>query len=112
VQILIKRGAKPHTAMARVIDTHNELVRRCVQHASLVYDDPAELVGQLDRDGTIHATRKNPRPHVFSVFGNPRDLHLNKSTVPKESVRAYVQLILGFANGMARWMAISKRYTT
>ncbi|KAI5853773.1 hypothetical protein BZA05DRAFT_335943 [Tricharina praecox] len=112
IQILIKCGSKPNIAVARVIDTHNELVRRCVQHAGTVCDDPNEHVRLLNGDSGTHHTSKNFRPHVFGVFGHPREAHPNRGTVPRENVRAYIQLILGFANGMAKWMAVSKRYTS
>lgn len=100
--------------MSRVINTHNELVRRCVQHAQLVCKEPSELLEQLDADGISPGNRRSKprehRPSVFSVFRNTPVIVGGVKTADKENIRRYVQLILGFANGMAMWMAISKRY--
>ena len=103
--------------MSRVVNAHNELVRRCIQHAQLVCEVPAEVPAEalawLDYDG-ISSPRRSSRASIgpLSVF------HLFRMQSPfrepdapdAEKIRRYVQLVLGFANGMANWMAVSKRY--
>jgi Icc-related predicted phosphoesterase len=99
--------------MSRVINAHNELVRRCIQHAQLVCDDPPELVEFLDADGIAVGSRrqKSPRYSMWGLFSHASAVQSNSITkVEKEQIRNYVKLILGFANGMAMWMAVSKRY--
>jgi hypothetical protein len=112
IQVLIQHSMKPSAAMLRVINVHNELVRRCIQHAQLVCDDPSEFVEFLDADGIAAGSRnqKSPRLSVLGVFRPPTSQNVNVKTINKENVRRYVKLILGFANGMAMWMAVSKRY--
>jgi hypothetical protein len=96
--------------MSRVINAHNELVRRCIQHAQLVCDDPPELVEFLDADGIAVGSRrqKPPRYSMWGLFSHAPAVQSTK--VEKEQIHNYVKLILGFANGMAMWMAVSKRY--
>lgn len=111
VQVLIEHGSKHANAMSRVIKVHNELVRRCVQYAGLVCDDPAEYFEELDADGILGGTKKTKGAiyrsgSVFGVFRNGTATQ----TADKEAVRKYTKLIVGFALGMAEWMAESKRY--
>jgi hypothetical protein len=70
IQVLIGHGAKPPAALSRVINAHNELVRRCIQHAQLVCDYPPELVEFLDADGISVGSRKqkSPRYSMWSLF--------------------------------------------
>ena len=108
IQVLIKNGAKQSVAMSRVIKTHNELVRRCVQHAQLIWEVPSVMSDLLDADGVTSPGFRTPRSAVFKVFRQGQTLASKQ--VETENLRKYVRLILGFANGMAMWMAVSKRY--
>jgi len=114
IQVLIQHGAKQNTAMNRVVNAHNELVRRCIQHAQLVCDDPEEVLQKLDYDGVGSGTSKArislTRPSVFNIFRQPAAIEPKKAN--KDNIIKYVQLVLGFANGMANWMAVSKRYAS
>lgn len=92
--------------MSRVVKAHNELVRRCIQHAQLVCDDPDEELARLDYDGVASPSSVF---HMFRTQSPFRGLDVPKKA-DVETIRQYVQLVLGFANGMANWMAVSKRY--
>jgi hypothetical protein len=110
IQVLIQHGAKLPNAMTRVIGIHNELVRRCLCHAQLVWDDPSEFAIHYDWDGLPSNTgaKNSVRPKVFNRLRQNSDWEHQKTG--KKKIQNYVGLVLGFANGMANWMAVSKRY--
>jgi hypothetical protein len=110
IQVLIQHGAKHPNAMNRVICIHNELVRRCLCHAQLVWDDPSDLAVRYDWDGlpSYASLKNNVRSTSFNLLRQDAGRGYK---VDKQKIRNYVGLILGFANGMATWMAVSKRYT-
>ncbi|KAA8912002.1 hypothetical protein FN846DRAFT_773590 [Sphaerosporella brunnea] len=109
IQVLIAHGAKPQAAMLRVINTHNELVRRCIQHAEIVCDNPPKSSHILDFDGLI-ASPKKPKSRVALLGSFGRTSSFNGQQIEAEKIRKYVKLIVGYGNGMAMWMAVSKRY--
>ncbi|KAI5820136.1 hypothetical protein BZA77DRAFT_240289 [Pyronema omphalodes] len=115
IQVLIANGSKHSSAIGRVVNAHNELVRRCIQHAQLVCDEPDEILDRLDYDGIEYMTTETKgsfiRTSIFGIF-RQSSLRSSQRRTDKENIRTYVTLILGFANGMANWMAVSKRYAS
>jgi hypothetical protein len=84
--------------MKRVVDMHNELVERVMALAA------SESV----RPKTTSGGHRGHPPSVFEIF-NISGKH--EQTCPDEhQMKLYVELLLGFVNGMAMWMAVSKRY--
>lgn len=92
VQVLISQGTHPAVALNNVITIHNNLVKECVGLAEAVMRRPLD-----------------PR-HVEGVSGLGRYLRTTAAQKGEYEIRKYVEIIVGFANGMAQWMAVSKRY--
>lgn len=97
IQIEIAQGRSARVALTHTVRTHNELVKHCMKYAEMVWEKPmdAECAYQHKRHGSLSTAGWKSRTAMDNEA---------------ENVRRYLQLILGFANGMAMWMAVSKRY--
>ncbi|TGZ81634.1 hypothetical protein EX30DRAFT_251685 [Ascodesmis nigricans] len=96
IQVLIKQGVHQAIAVNDVIGVHNSLVFECVTKAQEMWNEPTNC---QHVDGVIVKSNR-----FFEFF---RASSLKKE---EDEVRLYLQVILGFAHGMAHWMAVSKRY--
>lgn len=90
IQIAEKGSRSTVQVVVKTADTHNELVKQCMKYAELLWEKP----------GVNEGVR----------FGRLGDWGSVGEVEEREKVKRYLQLILGFANGMAMWMAVSKRY--
>lgn len=107
IQILIQHGVAAPAAMADVTRMHNRLVESCIAHAEAAWAHPRSIPAPPDA-GDPPAGYS--RPSIFGVsYG--ATLAQRRGAERAENVRRYLELILGFANGMAMWMAVSKRYS-
>jgi hypothetical protein len=108
IQVLIQHGAKPQEAMAEVISIHNKLVGHCLHRAATAW--ARSFLFSQDTKLTSTKPSLSRKASRISIFRYSSRSATEKNT--DENVCKYLNLILGFANGMAVWMAVSKRYTT
>ncbi|KAI5840521.1 hypothetical protein DFP73DRAFT_633880 [Morchella snyderi] len=103
IQILILHGATPTTAFADVVETHNELVRQLFHYGERAWIE--SLTAGDDTGVPGGATVRTNCSSFMTPAPAPR-----QRLMPDEDVQSYLELIMGFANGMACWMAVSRRY--
>lgn len=95
---------KPCKAMKDVIRMHNRLVLHLSTYSERAWVElstPQPITVPSSPTGVASFRPDSRKDSVLSQ---------RRQSLPEDNVRKYLELVIGFANGMANWMMVSKRY--